>query len=169
MVDFEGLSLSCLKKYRTQYQIRIKPTVPKSELAAAISEHFASIPIPEEENTIHEFLKALQKNRININSTATATPQDTDSGSPLSTNTPPMSGGKTKTATLMEKQSIRSDSGKKNNEKDSSNNNINNNLKNIPQSNSKKVVKKEKVTPSTSSSSSIRFSFFLLMFIKLYF
>jgi len=55
-----------LKKYRTQFQIRIKPTVPKSELAAAIAEHFASIPVPEETEVIDQFLKALQKNRITL-------------------------------------------------------------------------------------------------------
>lgn len=52
-----------MKKYRSQFQIRIKPTVPKSELAAAIAEHFASIPVPEETEVIDQFLKALHKNR----------------------------------------------------------------------------------------------------------
>ena len=52
-----------MKKYRNQYQIRIKPSVPKSELAAAIAEHFASIPVPEETEVIDQFFKALQKNR----------------------------------------------------------------------------------------------------------
>ena len=61
------MSLLSLKKYRSQFQIRIKPTVPKSELAAAIAEHFASIPVPEETEVIDQFLKALQKNR-NISS-----------------------------------------------------------------------------------------------------
>lgn len=58
-----------LKKYRSQFQIRIKPTVPKSELAAAIAEHFASIPIPEETEVIDQFLKALQKNRNGLSET----------------------------------------------------------------------------------------------------
>ena len=62
-IDFESLSLPFLKKYRSQFQIRIKPSVPKSELAAAIAEHFATIPIPEESEVIDNFLKALQKNR----------------------------------------------------------------------------------------------------------
>lgn len=52
-----------MKKYRSQFQIRIKPTVPKSELAAAVAEHFASIPVPEETEVIDQFLRALQKNR----------------------------------------------------------------------------------------------------------
>lgn len=56
-----------MKKYRSQFQIRIKPTVPKSELAAAIAEHFASIPVPEETEVIDQFLKALQKNRNSLN------------------------------------------------------------------------------------------------------
>jgi len=63
VIDFESLSLPSLKKYRSQFQIRIKPTVPKSELAAAIAEHFASIPVPEETEVIDQFFKALQKNR----------------------------------------------------------------------------------------------------------
>jgi hypothetical protein len=66
LVDFESLSLPSLKKYRTQFQIRIKPTVPKSELAAAIAEHFANIPVPEETEVIDQFLKALQKNRNSL-------------------------------------------------------------------------------------------------------
>lgn len=52
-----------LKKYRSQFQIRIKPSVPKSELAAAIAEHFATIPVPDETEVINKFFKALQKNR----------------------------------------------------------------------------------------------------------
>lgn len=64
MIDFESVSLLSLKKYRSQFQIRIKPTVPKSELAAAIAEHFATIPAPEETEVIDNFFKALQKNRI---------------------------------------------------------------------------------------------------------
>lgn len=63
VVDFESVSLPSLKKYRSQFQIRIKPSVPKSELAAAIAEHFASIPVPEETEVIDQFFKALQKNR----------------------------------------------------------------------------------------------------------
>ena len=57
------MPLLSLKKYRSQFHIKIKPTVPKSELAAAIAEHFASIPVPEETEVIDQFLKALQKNR----------------------------------------------------------------------------------------------------------
>lgn len=52
-----------MKKYRRQYHIRVKPTAPKAELAAAISEHFASIPVPGEEEAISGFLQAVQKNR----------------------------------------------------------------------------------------------------------
>lgn len=64
LMNFERLSLSCLKKYRRLHHIRIKPTVPKAELAAAVAEHFASAPIPEEEHAIHEFISALQRNRV---------------------------------------------------------------------------------------------------------
>lgn len=55
-----------MKKYRSQFQIRIKPSVPKSELAAAIAEHFASIPVPEENEVIDQFLRALQKARNSL-------------------------------------------------------------------------------------------------------
>lgn len=57
------MSLLSLKKYRSQFRIRIKPSVPKSELAAAIAEHFAAIPDPEEDEVINKFLFTLQKNR----------------------------------------------------------------------------------------------------------
>ncbi len=41
----------------------MKPTAPKAELATAIAEHFASIPVPGEEDAISGFLQAVQKNR----------------------------------------------------------------------------------------------------------
>lgn len=69
MVDFESLSILSLKKYRSQFQIRIKPSVPKSELAAAIAQHFASIPVPEETEVIDQFLRALQKTRNGLSET----------------------------------------------------------------------------------------------------
>lgn len=51
-----------MKKYRRQFRIRVKPTAPKAELAAAVAEHFASIPIPIEEEAISGFLQAVQRN-----------------------------------------------------------------------------------------------------------
>lgn len=51
-----------MKKYRRQFRIRVKPTAPKAELAAAIAEHFASIPGPTEEEAISGFLQAVQRN-----------------------------------------------------------------------------------------------------------
>lgn len=62
-MDFESVSLSSLKKYRRQFQIRVKPTAPKAELAAAIAEHFASIPVPGEEEAISKFLQAVQASK----------------------------------------------------------------------------------------------------------
>ena len=146
MIDFENLSLPSLKKYRTQFQIRIKPSVPKSELAAAIAEHFASIPAPEENEVIDQFLRALQKNK---------NPQsETEESSDELTNT---------IMTTMIKKST--DTKKKNrkiaNISNINNSNINNNEsgtetevpKNSIQSNLKKTVKRNSVAKAESKDS----------------
>lgn len=65
----------------------MKPTAPKAELAAAIAEHFASIPGPTEEEAISGFLQAVQRsNRRTVetddgNSTATDEPSKKNTSS----------------------------------------------------------------------------------------
>lgn len=127
MIDFESLSLPSLKKYRSQFQIRIKPSVPKSELAAAIAEHFASIPIPEETEVIDQFLKALQKNR----NSPSETEESSDDPSIDPTQQPPSS-----TILLLTKKSS----------KKSSTSELETEIsKNSIQSNSKKGVKRNSI------------------------
>jgi hypothetical protein len=39
----------------------VKPTLSKPELVSAVREHFASIPAPDEDETIGQFLRALRR------------------------------------------------------------------------------------------------------------
>lgn len=110
-----------MKKYRSQFQIRIKPTVPKSELAAAVAEHFASIPVPEETEVIDQFLKALQKNR---NSSSEAEESADEPGSNGTSKKVPV------TTSDLKKKFMETET---------------ENLKNSSQSNSKKLAKRNSI------------------------
>ena len=135
-----------MKKYRSQFQIRIKPTVPKSELAAAIAEHFASIPVPEETEVIDQFFKALQKNRSaqNENEESADEPSITKKILP--------SDLKKKLKEPLEKDKVNSQQNTSDIHPDSSYSEIS---KNSTQSNSKKIVKRNSIPKVESKSSRI--------------
>ena len=127
-----------MKKYRSQFQIRIKPTVPKSELAAAIAEHFASIPVPEETEVIDQFFKALQK--------------EESADEPSITKKILPSDLKKKLKEPLEKDKVNSQQNTSDIHPDSSYSEIS---KNSTQSNSKKIVKRNSIPKVESKSSRI--------------
>jgi uncharacterized protein YciW len=105
-------------------------------LAAAIAEHFASIPVPEEDEVIDQFLRALHKNRTS----STDTEESADDNS---------------THISSKKSSASLDHSKKKQDRalfsDSEPSSNANNVKNSLQSNSKKSAVKRNSIPKNES------------------
>lgn len=60
--DFNQITSNSLKKYKKEYKLRMTTGVNKQELAAAVSKHFAELPLPAEEDVILDaFVRAIRR------------------------------------------------------------------------------------------------------------
>lgn len=60
-MDFHGIALSTLRKYKKAHQVRLRSGQHKEDLAEAITHHFANIPPPSDEaNVIEAFSQAIR-------------------------------------------------------------------------------------------------------------
>jgi len=59
-VDFNKLDVATLKRYKRSYKLRLRHNSTKTELVNAVSKHFASLPVNENE-IIEAFLETINQ------------------------------------------------------------------------------------------------------------